>query len=126
MPPHGGNRIDYDEIYHSLLRRAPGKGVREIPGVFTDWDDSPRRGHDSMVCSGSTPAKFEEYLLQQIKRCFSPFDSNMLFINAWNAWADGAYLEPNERVGSGYLEAVKGAKERCLGLDLPLFYRTLF
>ena len=120
------NIIDYDEIYHSLLRRSPGKGVREIPGVFTDWDDSPRRGYDSVVCSGSTPAKFEEYLLQQIKRCFSPFDSGMIFINAWNAWADGATLEPDERVGSGYLEAVSGAKKRSLGLDLPLFYRTLF
>jgi hypothetical protein len=104
----------------------PCKDVREIPGVFTDWDDTPRQGYDSVVCSGSTPAKFEEYLLQQIKRCFSPFDSDMIFIHGWNAWADGAYLEPDERVGSGYLEAVSGAKKRSLGLDLPLFYRTLF
>ncbi len=126
MPPPPGNRIDYDDIYRALLGRTPGKGGREIPGVFTDWDDSPRRGGDSIVCAGSTPAKFEAYLLEQIKRCASRFDSDLLFINGWNAWADGAHLEPDERCGSGYLEAVKGAKERCFGLDLPLFYRTLF
>ena len=126
MPPPAGNIIDYDEIYESLLQRLPGKGGREIPGVFTDWDDSPRRGCDATICSGSTPAKFEEYLLRQIARSATLFDSELLFINGWNGWADGAYLEPDERAGSGYLKAVKGAKERCLGLDLPLFYRTLF
>ena len=82
MPPHGGNTSTMMKSINPCSGETPGKGVREIPGVFTDWDDSPRRGHDSIVCSGSTPAKFEEYLLQQIKRCFSPFDSDMLFINS--------------------------------------------
>ena len=118
--------IDYDDIYQAMLRRPVGKEVLEIPGVFTDWDDSPRKGHRITVCSGSTPARFEAYLLQQIEKSLSQFETNMIFVNAWNAWADGAYLEPDKRYGSGYLEAIKGAKERSYGLDLPLFYRTIF
>jgi len=120
------DHVDYDDIYKSLLQRPVGKDVLEIPGVFTDWDDSPRQDHNATVCSGSTPARFETYLLRQIERSLAQFDTNIIFVNAWNAWADGAYLEPDERYGNSYLEAIKGAKERSYGLDLPLFYRTIF
>lgn len=118
--------IDYDDIYQALLLRPIGNEVLEIPGVFTDWDDSPRQSHRPIICSGSTPARFEAYLLQQIEKSLTQCDTNIIFINAWNAWAEGAYLEPDAIWGNGYLEVIKGAKERSYGLDLPLFYRTVF
>ena len=66
--------------------------------------------------TGASPEKFRKYftrLLQKAKEIKSP----MIVINAWNEWAEGAYLEPDERYRYGYLEAIKTAKEEVLSAD---------
>jgi len=69
-------------------------------------------GRRSRVISGSTPQKFGSYmhqLLLNAVRDNSPF----IFINAWNEWAEGAYLEPDERHGYAYLESLAYAIAAC-------------
>ena len=47
---------------------------------------------------GANPDKFKKYLLQHSK------DTDFLFINAWNEWAEGTYLEPDEKYGYKYYD----------------------
>ena len=51
-----------------------------------------------------------EKALQQIED--KNYDTDMMFMYAWNEWAEGGYLEPDERSGYKNLEAIKTALEK--------------
>ena len=60
---------------------------------------------------GDTPEKFEKYMTLQIKNARENYHSDMIFMYAWNEWAEGGYLEPDTRSGYRNLEAIKNALE---------------
>lgn len=82
---------------------------KEFPCVSPGWDNSPRRvGKPFMAFKGSTPQLFGKWLKAALKK-FKPFskDENFVFINAWNEWAEGNHLEPDQKWGDAYLKEVK-------------------
>ncbi len=108
----GGNDgpaiYDYDDIWQRILNQTP-ESSKVIPGAFVDWDNTPRKERRGFVINGASPEKFEKYLRAQIDRAEDIYDKDMIFLFAWNEWAEGGYMEPDERFGYGYLEAVKKA-----------------
>lgn len=79
-------------------------------GAFVDWDNTARKGANGSFFYGASPKVFEEYMKKQLeiaKKLNSPF----VFINAWNEWGEGAYLEPDTLHGLEYLEALKLLKQ---------------
>jgi lipopolysaccharide biosynthesis protein len=105
--------IDYDRVWEMILNRpnppAPRNAYR---GAFMDWDNTPRRGNRATIFLGATPQKFERYLERQLARAESAGAGEFLFVNAWNEWAEGAYLEPDRRCGFQYLQAVQRVTAR--------------
>ena len=82
---------------------------KNVPGAFVGFDNSPRRGSEAKIYDGATPEKFEKYMTQQVKRAREVYHSDMLFVTAWNEWAECGYLEPDEKYQYGYLKAIKNA-----------------
>ena len=104
----GPTKMDYDEMWKNILDFAP-QSEKSVPGAFVDWDNTPRRGKKGSVAIGSSPEKFGAYFEKQICRAKSVYKKDMLFIFAWNEWAEGGYLEPDEKQGYAYLENIKHA-----------------
>jgi hypothetical protein len=80
--------------------------------VFPSWDNTPRRKTGSTVVLNSTPENYEWWLSRAIKKTRANFPDGdaLVFINAWNEWAEGAHLEPDQRYGHAFLEATLQAK----------------
>lgn len=102
-------RVSYDKIWEKILNRK-NQNDKTILGCFCDWDNSPRKSYNSIIMQGATPEKFKRYFLRLVKKAIQ-IKSPMIVINAWNEWAEGAYLEPDEINKYSYLEAVKDSKD---------------
>lgn len=98
---------DYDADWEQLLR-YPVTDRRMIAGAFTDWDNTARN-RNGLVYAGAEPAKFGAYMKRLADKVKQEYTSPYIFINAWNEWAEGAYLEPDEKYGYAYLEALRDA-----------------
>jgi len=80
------------------------------PSIFVGWDNTPRRGRDGIVVVDSTPRHFSAGLSDIVRSlCSKAYGERLVFLNAWNEWAEGNHLEPDLRHGLRYLEAVKAA-----------------
>jgi hypothetical protein len=80
----------------------------QVPCVLASWDNTSRRGRLGSVLVGSSPECFERELRKTLGTWIeSPPQDDLLFINAWNEWAEGNHLEPDQRFGTGYLDALK-------------------
>ncbi|WP_455437889.1 glycosyltransferase WbsX family protein [Hungatella hathewayi] len=90
---------DYDKAWNIILHDEP-YGDKIINGAFVDWDNTARNVN-GCIYKGATPEKFGQYLKELIQK-ESAMD--FIFINAWNEWAEGAYLEPDEKHGYEYLD----------------------
>jgi hypothetical protein len=86
------------------------KSKKYYRGVFPSWDNSSRKATDgACIFTDITLTGFKQWLKDVIlesKRIHENED-NFVFINAWNEWAEGAHLEPDQRYGYAYLQAVK-------------------
>lgn len=96
----------YDKVWKRILKTKPAN-EKMILGAFVDWDNTARRGINAVCYKGANPEKFKEYMSELIIKERNEYHKGMIFINAWNEWAEGAYLEPDEKYGYKYLEAVK-------------------
>lgn len=112
------NKADYNEVYYRMIHSPHLKNQYRC--AFVDYDDTPRRGKKGMVLTGGTPETFGKYLQETI-RMSQLEQKEYIFINAWNEWGEGNYLEPDEKNGYAYLEAVSNALQSKYNIKEALF-----
>jgi hypothetical protein len=103
--------FDYNEAVEIMQIIEPENFDQIIPSVFVGWDNTARRGEKGIVMKDNHPEYFEKELLRVTEKLSkSNSKSQILFVNAWNEWAEGNKLEPDSMQSNKHLEVVKKIK----------------
>ncbi len=100
--------LDYVSLWNYILDTKPYTNY-SVPCAFTDWDNTPRKGKRGLVVLNANPVDFEKFFLKLLHKAKEEYKQEMVFVFAWNEWAEGGYLEPDEKYGYGYLQAIKNS-----------------
>ncbi|MFI3201168.1 MAG: glycoside hydrolase family 99-like domain-containing protein [Eubacteriales bacterium] len=121
----GISKYSYQAIWEDIIVRKNIAGRVNYQGGFVDFDNTPRCGNQGDIMVGSNVILFEKYL-RKLKGKMKASGLEYLFINAWNEWGEGMYLEPDKRNGYGFLEAVsKVVKEKVSYEDVDVVEEEL-
>jgi lipopolysaccharide biosynthesis protein len=106
---YAGEVLDWTALARdSQARTRPN--YRLYPGVNPGWDNEARRSGRGRVYLGATPLRFGDWLRHHVRgQTGETPSSRLVFINAWNEWAEGAVMEPDARHGHAFLEAARQA-----------------
>jgi lipopolysaccharide biosynthesis protein len=100
-------RLEYSKLVDAASG-APLPGYTRFPCVTPGFDNTPRRARGAVVLTNSSPRLYGDW----VARTLRTQEPELLFVNAWNEWGEGAHLEPCERWGRAYLEAHRDAVAR--------------
>jgi Glycosyltransferase WbsX len=110
-PQFKGKICSYPDLVRYSAGLRTGIGLPVYRGVMPGWDNTARRGFNGHIYDGVTPELYEVWLrrLLDYTRRHHEGDHRLMFVNAWNEWAEGTYLEPDEKFGYRFLEATARA-----------------
>lgn len=94
--------------YVDFMSNQSIPNYKQFPCVTPMWDNTARRKRNIILMKGSTPELYGKWL-KEILCKFKPYskEENLVFINAWNEWAEGNHLEPDRKWGNEYLKETK-------------------
>lgn len=108
--PFKGNVMQYASVAQSYLDRTY-QAERVFRTVFPSWDNTARTNERALIVLNGVPGNYEYWLASTLDRVPRvDGQDNLVFINAWNEWAEGCHLEPDRWFGHGFLEATRNVK----------------
>jgi capsular polysaccharide biosynthesis protein len=115
---YNGYAVEYANVARDFLSRDHSQ-KRIYRTVFPDWDNTARVKNRALIVLGSTVANYERWLRgsSSLTRANRAECDQLVFINAWNEWAEGCYLEPDRTHGRGFLEATLRVKNGTSAVD---------
>lgn len=107
-----GGLLDYLHVAKVDLEQIKPRNYPLFPMVTPAWDNTPRMQDKPFVIYNSDPDWYGITLQLMLSGCEDHFKpgERIVFINAWNEWAEGAHLEPDLKYGHAFLEATLKAK----------------
>lgn len=121
-PDYRGQVLDWRELAGEYTRRSMPE-YRLFPAVNCGWDNEPRRPGQGRTYLHAAPRRYRDWLRHtvHIRLANTPGHDRLVFINAWNEWAEGAVLEPDCRLGHAWLKATRDAlAPASTSADAPL------
>ncbi|ROR50659.1 glycoside hydrolase family 99-like domain-containing protein [Diaphorobacter sp. C33] len=106
--PFVGNVMDYATVAQSYLSRTYDGG-KVFKTIFPSWDNTARVNNRALLFLNGEPDNYEFWLSSTLDLAAKQGDE-IVFVNAWNEWAEGCHLEPDREFGHGFLLATKSAK----------------
>jgi lipopolysaccharide biosynthesis protein len=103
----------YQELMNNMLAKSTPPYLR-FPCVTPSWDNAARRQSGATIFCGSAPELYKQWLAAVVQKTKvdNPHDP-IVFINAWNEWAEGNHLEPCQHWGHEYLKATREVLADC-------------
>ena len=124
-PNFKGNIVDYSYYVNNKLYLKEDKEKYNLfKTIIPSWDNTPRRGNKSTIFYNSSPELYKQWLKDIIiyTKTKKNKDEQFVFINAWNEWGEGAYLEPDVKYGYSYLNSTKEAILETRKLNKKILY----
>ena len=100
------NAFSYQYLCKQIETFPLESGLKTYMGVFPGWDNTSRKDEAGWIVPGSTPKKFGKHI-EKMLHCSEKLGNEYLFLNAWNEWSEGAYIEPDQKYGYAYLNELR-------------------
>lgn len=101
------SRIEQKEV-NKWLYVPEDKSENIYPTLLPNWDRTARSGKKARIYTGSTPELFKEQLITALSLVEKKQpEHKILFLQSWNEWAEGNYVEPDLKYGHGFLDVLR-------------------
>lgn len=102
-----GHIYSYDEVVaNAVTTEEPS--YKLFRTAMLSWDNTARKQNSSHIFSGFSLLRYKQWLSNLVHKSAinDKYSSQekFVFINAWNEWAEGTHLEPDQKFGYGYLQ----------------------
>ena len=109
-PGFSGEIYDYDQAVTNAVQHR-NEDYKVLPTAMLSWDTTARKGMNGIVFDRFSVIRFAQWLSSNAefvaKNTKLSLDEKLIFVNAWNEWAEGTHLEPDQKYGYGYLAATR-------------------
>ncbi|QXG48517.1 glycoside hydrolase family 99-like domain-containing protein [Pseudomonas viridiflava] len=107
-PNYNGNVFSYDQVVGNAVKLIE-PDYKLFRTAMLSWDNTARKQNNSHTFHGFSLLRYKQWLSSICNNVFCndkySSDEKLVFVNAWNEWAEGTHLEPDRKFGYGYLQA---------------------
>ncbi len=106
------NAFSYSYLCQQIEEVNEVKSIKKTYlGAFPGWDNTSRKDEAGWIVSKSSPRRFGKHV-ERMLHCSEKLGNEYLFLNAWNEWSEGAYIEPDQKYGFAYLDELRRSINR--------------